>query len=95
MMRAGLRPSDTNDGFPIGLLKNGMPLPSEDVNAQLAGLSRILTLRLRPDGMLYMSEIIENKSQINVSIFYTFTRYQTQLPDSNSPGNVIEDEDPS
>jgi hypothetical protein len=76
MMRAGLTPAETTDGYPIGILKVGMPLPSEDIEAQLAGLSGILTLRLKQNGIIYISEIIHEGDQINVSIFYTFTEYR-------------------
>jgi hypothetical protein len=78
MIRAGLTTAETINGYPIGILKIGMPVPSEDVEAQLAGLSGILTLRLKHDGIIYISEIIQADSQINVSIFYTFTEYLYQ-----------------
>jgi hypothetical protein len=81
----GLRP--LTDVFPIGILKPGMPAPSEDVNAQLAGLSGILTLRLESDGIIHLSSEIEPNSQINVSIFYTFTEY---IPDDSGPEVPVE-----
>jgi hypothetical protein len=64
-------------GNPIGRLKPGMPVPSEEVSAQLAGLNDILTLQLKPDGHINLSEFIGVETQINVSIFYTFTEYKT------------------
>jgi hypothetical protein len=41
---------------------------------------------LKPDGIIYISTAIEVNSQINVSIFYTFTEYQTQLPEGSLVG---------
>jgi hypothetical protein len=64
-----------------GKLTNGMPIPSETVMAQLASLSGILTLRLEPNGdIILASDTVEANTQINVSIFYTFTEYQDYTP---------------
>jgi hypothetical protein len=69
-----------NNGSQIGELQVGMPVPSENVAAQLAGLSGIFTLRLEPNGAIYLAnfpvDTINPNTQISVSIFYTFTDYK-------------------
>jgi hypothetical protein len=74
-------PGGGDEGYAIGILQIGMPKPSGTVITQLAGLSGILTLRLMPEGIIYVSDLPpEITCQISASIFYTFTEYITEHP---------------